>query len=564
MNTKATPDVTIEDVYVLASIVRRHRAWHRREQFRYPLHPLISEALKLARPVNWHQLLLEWPHRSTGDHSMIAYTRDDAKGEADSQVRVGAGKYLARHWPHLSSSTVRDLVAAHITKMDGSCEFLPATTEEIVRSVQEGPRSCMRWDEDDLDEGCTDGHHPYEVYSPELGWKAAVRFHNGRIAGRALVHDGTHMRGKDRHQAVFVRSYKAYQDNPDSTEYSHADEKLEVWLCKQGVRKVSSWPVGTPFAHVRSSRGPVLPYLDGDDTQVTCAVDGVHYSMPDNDEEGYNCCNTDGTADDVDGDRCSCAMCGDRTDSEDSYYVDDQDICSRCLDRHYTSIDGEWVPDDRVAQTQCGETRWDSRGEMPDNVRVLDWGRYAGDYVDENDVVCDIDGDYWHVDDIDEDEGIVRLCDDSKHADEYVLRTDAIAVGDDWYHKDDTEQTSSRPPRGAPTIVKATHGEYRGDYIRADEAVTCVYGTGAGVWHENDLWETACAGEHEGPMAGMAPGVHFVRLHDDSRSTDEAVDVTEALWVKDEGWFIPLDLEDGTIVRIMDDVFALATDLIPA
>lgn len=439
--TNGVANITSENVFELARILRNHRQWHCREQHAYPLHPVVVEAIGLARPVDWHRLVLEWPHRSTEKHDEIAYTRDEGKGVANVQTRVGAGKYLARHWPHLPSNVLRDLVAAHIVRMEGSCMFLDATTKEIVRSVQEGPCSCMKWDDDALEE--TGGDHPYEVYAPELGWRAAVRVNPaGQIIGRALVHDGTHMRnGCDGKKAVFVRSYKCYDDIPGTTEYSHADEKLEAWLEKQGVRKQSSWPLGTPFKYVeRCGGGPLLPYLDGGATQVSCAYGGVHYRIEDGSEDGYACCNTDGTAGDAEPEFShACDRCGEGCDEDDLTWIESEEhsVCSHCLESSYTdTTEHGYVRDCNVSWTVCRGYSWDGNLDEPHYVRYLDAGRHAGSYAHEDDTIYALDEQVWHVNDIGTVEGcIVQLCDGSHHDGEYAPVEDCVQIEGDWFHR---------------------------------------------------------------------------------------------------------------------------------
>ena len=566
MTSNTSNDITVSDVYALAKILRSYRAWHYREQYRYPLHPVVVEAIGLARPVNWHQLVLEWPHRSTERHDEIAYTRDEGKGRADVQTRTGAGKYLARHWPKLPSNVLRDLVAAHVAKMEGSCKFLEATTEEIVRSVQEGPVSCMQWGEDELEDGGTNGHHPYEVYAPELGWRAAVRTNPaGQIIGRALVHDGTHMRnGHDKNKPVFVRSYKCYNDIHGTTEYSHADEKLEAWLEKQGVKKCSSWPCGTPFKHIdNGGNSPLLPYLDGSGTQVSCTYRGVHYRIDDDDEDGYNCFNTDGTADSVDAESSSyCDRCGNGFDEDDLRYIEDEEIrvCEHCLGQRYTNTSEHgYVRDEYVAQTLCGEYTWDERHDPPDSVRVLDAGRYEGGWAHEDDVVSGIDGEYWHVDDIGTEEGcIVRLCDDSHRAGEYAPVEDSVQVEGEWYHREaDVEHD---------IIVLCNKGANEGEYALADmhEVIGLGDPESCGTWHKADEWSALepCRVASVGYLRPPARGSYFVYLHEFSEFAGEAVDIVDAVLAPDVGWFVPMDEAAGNIVRIMDDVYALASDLV--
>ena len=54
------------------------RAWFKRESLRR-LHPAIEKVIVgyCYRPRDWHQLLLEWPHRSETDPNRLAYTQSE-------------------------------------------------------------------------------------------------------------------------------------------------------------------------------------------------------------------------------------------------------------------------------------------------------------------------------------------------------------------------------------------------------------------------------------------------------------------------------------------------------
>ena len=101
-----------EDEMAEITAKRDARYWIIREMDSYPVHSVIHAAIKLARPYDWHQLLLEHPHVSQGDRSRIAYTQNEIKGQKNIQTVTSVGKYLNRHFP-LPDHTIRDLVARH-------------------------------------------------------------------------------------------------------------------------------------------------------------------------------------------------------------------------------------------------------------------------------------------------------------------------------------------------------------------------------------------------------------------------------------------------------------------
>ena len=71
----------------LAQVLRNRPAfehiWHAREQNKYPMHKAVREAVLLAAPLNWHELVLQWAHVSVTDQTRLAYTRSVEHGAAD-------------------------------------------------------------------------------------------------------------------------------------------------------------------------------------------------------------------------------------------------------------------------------------------------------------------------------------------------------------------------------------------------------------------------------------------------------------------------------------------------
>ncbi|WP_196299816.1 hypothetical protein, partial [Streptococcus pneumoniae] len=74
------------------------------------------------------------------------------------------GKYLAEHFPSLTATEVRDIVAQ--TSVVG--EFgIVSGVKELINVVMNGPSSCMREE--------SFAPHPYVVYDPAHGWAMAYR-----------------------------------------------------------------------------------------------------------------------------------------------------------------------------------------------------------------------------------------------------------------------------------------------------------------------------------------------------------------------------------------------------
>lgn len=430
---------------------------------KYRLHPVIARIiLQGVRPMDWHQLLLEWPHVSTEDEVQIAYTRDEAKGRADVQTRTSIGKYLSRHWPH---------VADHVRR-DWAGTFSPAkyemrdTMEGIISGIELGPQSCMKssyghipfnnvnreqlvcW-HTDKSVSVLWHRHPYSVYDPKLGWRMAVRIDPGRpdiVMGRALV-----FIDDDNDTKVFVRSYQRNSAGDHCN--SASDEKLETWLRDRGVCKQSAWDDGTPVKYMEHPNGGLMmPYLDGD-TQTVEQRKGCIYIDSDGD---IACTNTDGTTSENSG-IGTCEDCGAVIYEDDSYiyagYHEDR-LVGVCCRSDYTRVEGDrgrgtrdyYVRDEQAIEVNGS---WYDSENLPDCIVELHDGGYAhqddaayieshGEYylADDEAVCTTADGDWELRDDCvmcDDDEW--RLTDDCVECDdgEWRCADGCVEVDGVWY-----------------------------------------------------------------------------------------------------------------------------------
>lgn len=359
------------------------RLWFRRQYKAHKLHPAIDHVMLTLhyRPIDWQQLLLEWPHRSATDHNRLAYTQNDAKGERDIQTVTTIGKYLQRHFV-MPDHQIRDVVALYV---DAGQMEIRSNMPDILDAVRNGPRSCMS---NDISVRCDDGvyRHPYEVYNPVLGWSMAVRINEGRIDGRALVYKN------DVHH-YFVRSYKRDAHGG----YSYADEMLESWLKAQGIAKLSGWS-DARIAKYPVGDGFLAPYLDGSDEYVY-PEDGVLIITDDSDCDQAQ--ETNGIT--AEGGGTTCDDCGSRQHEDDMYWVgryEDHHVCSSCCDNEYTYV----------------------------------YGRNRNQYYLDNNQVIEANGDYYD-EDYYSDYDIVRL-----HDGEYVHMDNAVYIEsqDEYYDCDDS------------------------------------------------------------------------------------------------------------------------------
>lgn len=406
--------------------VRAGRAWHEREQARYPIHPIVRKALRMSRPDDWQLLLLQWPHESTTDRTRLAYTRDERSGEADRQVVTSIGKYLTAHFHNLPAHAVRDLVAL---ASDSDMKFVH-TTAEMLYHLLRGPRSCMVWDTDR-------GRHPYETYCPTLGWHMAVRIYDGDTVGRALCNTDEHG------NKYFVRTYKKDPHNG----YSNADETLAAWLKTQGYEHRGGYEWGTKLKHIPHNSYFLAPYLDGCNQEIDVrTIDGTCYLVVSDCGE-YTCNQTDGTTEESGGEECS--DCGTHFDEGDGYWVgryDDHHVCSSCCEDNYRYGYGRngnqyYIPEDDAEWVE-GWDEYVDNNYLDDNDLVrLD----NGDLCQEDDAVCI--NDKWYATDDDrvvcDHEGDYRLAEDCIELEngEWCLEEDAwkCYATSDWYAYSDVE-----------------------------------------------------------------------------------------------------------------------------
>ena len=440
-----------EDEMTEISIKRDARYWIIREMDKYPMHPVIDASIKLVRPIDWHQLLLEWPHISEGDRTRIAYTQNEIKGQKNIQTVTSVGKYLNRHFD-LPDHTIRDLVARH-----GSAaryQFVH-TTAEMIYHLHRGPGSCMVWRED-RGIRCSDGvqRHPYEAYDPKYGWHMAVRIEGDETVGRALC-----MTQPVDGKKYYVRTYARPSNNGG---YSETDNGMENWLTEQGYVKENYWEDGERMAYHETCDSFLAPYLDGGEKRVTIDA-GAKAIVVDSDGE-YLCDQTGGVPTDDSGDYFDCEDCGDRTAEDDGYWVgrgEDTRVCESCLSDNYTYVYGRrgsqyHVHNDNVVYVDSQSESYDV--DYLDDNEIVELNN--GDYAPLDEAV-EINGDWFHI----EDERICRtedtdeflLVDDGcwqceESGNWYTDAVDCVVVDGNKYHPDNAPKHIDED-EGMPTML---------------------------------------------------------------------------------------------------------------
>ena len=421
------------DPYQLIPVMRYSdatytRNWHANLQHRFSIHPVVIKAMEMARPDNWQQLLLEWPHRAETDSTRLAYTVNERKGDDDVQTMTTVGKYLTRHFSTLPDHAIRDL-AALCGK--GEC-FIVNTTVQMIYHLERGPKSCMQWGTDhDPD------YHPYQVYDPQYGWGMAVRTLGGETVGRALVI-------KNEGEKYFVRSYLRNDQG-----YSGRDDVLEAWLREGGYEHRGGWNDGQKLRRIAddgNNCGFIAPYIDG--CNQTVSKLGSNALIIDKNGD-YECSNTDGDADEAN--TTECADCGDRISEGDGYWVgyhEDNYICDSCNDnyRFGRGRNGNEYNfhEDNAIYVESQDAYYHSDYLDDNNIIELDNGEY-----ETLDNAIEIDGSFYTQDDericFFQDTQEWGLCEDgwqcSDSCDWYTNDTDYVEVNDEKYHPDNAPET---------------------------------------------------------------------------------------------------------------------------
>jgi hypothetical protein len=461
------------------SAKRELRYWIIREFDKYPVHSVIRAAIKLARPKDWHQLLLEHPHESQGDRSKIAYTQNEDKGRRDIQTVTSVGKYLTRHFD-LPDHTIRDLVSRY----GSAARFqLVHTTAEMIYHLHRGPKSCMVWSQDHgikCDDGVT--RHPYEAYDPKYGWHMAVRVEGDVTMGRALC-----MTSPQDGVKYFVRSYL----RPSSeSSYSQTDDGMDTWLKEQGYTKEGYWREGEKMAYHPARDNFLAPYLDGGERHVD-VNEHERWLVIDSDGD-WICENTGGyaTNDEEDENSFDCEDCGDRTSDDDGYWIgrgEDTRVCGSCLNADYTYVYGRrgnqyYVHNDNVVYVDSQSEHYDQDYLADNEIIELECGEYAP--MDE---AVEINGDWYLIDD----ERICRFED----TDEYGLTEDGwqCAQSCNWYTDDCTDFTEYKGERYhddyiPQEIADATADDAEDEADTTEKPVPTIL-TMDMMWNTHMLWD---------------------------------------------------------------------------
>ncbi|BCJ91814.1 hypothetical protein IZ6_25490 [Terrihabitans soli] len=124
-----------------------------------------------------------YAHVSVETEAQVAYTETEAKGHADRQTRLNAGRYLTKFFSDVLSETqIRDLATEYVALLDDCKLLFTDNPTKMVRVYVNGPHSCMQYPADHFQSR----FHPVRVYAAgdlQLAWLER----DGQITARCLV-----------------------------------------------------------------------------------------------------------------------------------------------------------------------------------------------------------------------------------------------------------------------------------------------------------------------------------------------------------------------------------------
>lgn len=271
----------------------------------------------------WHGAIKVKPakdhfaHVSAKYPGRVAFTADDAKGLADIQTPMKAGKYLTMLRCGLNSAQIADWSAKFSAQFEDGLLQL-ATTREDCREVYEtGPASCMSGKAEIY---ASKPYHPAEVYAHPTDCAVAYLARGGRTTARVVV----------------SRELKQY------TRIYGDQGRLEPLLKTAGYKH--GHMLGAKLLKIPHRGGVVMPYLDcgyyARDHEDGKSLEIVGTSR----DAAYCTCNTNGMAGphgpfDDNGEEedegWTCEACNDHQDSgQTSWNVNGRFWCESCFDEH--------------------------------------------------------------------------------------------------------------------------------------------------------------------------------------------------------------------------------------
>lgn len=384
--------------------------------------------------------MLHAPRSSKKHEGLLAYFQNADKIERDILTPIKAGRYLQQFFPNLGAEQIKFWATRfNLANAKRKVYFTDTTTPENHKQVEKqwlhiyatGPASCMR----------------------------------GKRAPRVYAYPNNHLR------LAFFTSDNLPMDyeNPTNTPVSRCivrDDDMEwvrIYPEDEGTlwngMKESLTELGYERGNLNGIRGQwiednggvVCPYVDcgnnGHQSISTHHTSSGRYIEFGGGE--YDACNTDGFAD-TGGE--TCCSCDERVHEDDAYHNDDgETYCSECWHDNHTEAYGR-------------------RGRL--------------NYT-HNDNVIEVDGNYYHVDYLDDNNIIYLECGDDRH--EYCHMDNAVLTPDGWCRDSDAVHIDVPTRDGCDYVVSGDEvTTYDGRTIYESDAVTIVRDGVECVLHDGD------------------------------------------------------------------------------
>lgn len=326
----------------------RPATWQEREQG-------LLDAGAYALPV-WHRedwwqnrpaaLREHFTHVSVADPTMIAFTENAAKGEADRQTRMKPGKYLKKFFGEtLADKKIAYFAEWHRTGSQPPLDFdggmhLATTESEVIEVYGANINSCME------DEDCV------RVYAAgDLAVAYWVDEDSDTVA-RCLAWP---------ERGVYGRTYPEPNGSNAGTALVQAME-ARGWVHARVHAKGFN---GARIQRIDTDCGFVMPYLD---LGYGVTDRGDHFTMETSYE--YSCSETGGYIEGPSEPDWHCSSCDDGYDEDDDSYsvstylntwgaAEDRTYCRSCRDRETFRCEGsDELWDDSVSTVEVDGDTW--------------------------------------------------------------------------------------------------------------------------------------------------------------------------------------------------------------
>jgi hypothetical protein len=387
--------------------------WRETARFQFGSYqaPLFIEQLRTLNKIDqslwWH-----FPHISTEEPTMVAYTPSPDYGQRDRQVRTKVGRYLTQFYGGvLTENQIRSLANGvkqlqfHISKERRDFEEIYSANEDECDIG-----SCMQGDAYNFDSHC----HPCITYA---AGDFAITWLTDSVMDDRLV----------------ARAVVAFPDNPDDAHfvrvYGSEADALHDMLVERGYAKRDRYTNNPRLLCIEDNGDEdryVLPYIDGSDRTVSMHhIDGKMYWLVGN-NKGDNvqyATNTNGLSEEI-GEVCG--HCGDRVRGgvEDMSYSEwhDRHIGECCIDDyHYAySRNGN---QDYIHADECVYCETDSEyyhDQFLDHYDIV-YCEHEGEYRQLDECVRDAGGEWLYVD------NAIKVL-DSSGDDTYFHETDEYQI----------------------------------------------------------------------------------------------------------------------------------------